>query len=289
MTPLRQTMITTMRMRGLADQTQRSYLHAVTSLARYTHQSPDQLTPAEVNRYFQYLVIERQLAPETCRVQYHGIRFLFMEVLGWSRTDLAITLPKCPQRIPHLLSRTEVSRIISASTNMIQKTMFILCYGCGLRVSELVRVKVGDIDGEQRLLRINQSKGAKDRLLPLPNALLIQLRSYWQRYRPREWLFPRRHSNQPRSDSYAQQGYTKAKRAAGITKVGGIHALRHAFATHSLESGVPVHRLQQLMGHRNLRSTLTYIHWIPLDQLEKSHCDLIGQLNADQDEERGHE
>jgi len=139
-----------------------------------------------------------------------------------------------------------------------------LTYGCGLRVSEVVALKVRDIDGERGLLRVEQGKGAKDRLVTLPGTLLNRLRSYWTHCRPEQWLFPSsRGLGEPICASTAQRIFANAKRRAGIDKIGGIHSLRHAYATHQLENGLPVHELQRLLGHNNLQSTERYLHWLP--------------------------
>lgn len=162
--------------------------------------------------------------------------------------------------------------------------MRTLCYGCGLRLSELLAVKVRDIDGERRLLRIEQGKGAKDRLVPISPALLAQLRGYWRLYRPSHLLFPARFSPTSQlSPTSVQKQYTRAKAAAGVEKTGGIHALRHAFATHQLEAGLPVHRLQRLLGHNNLHSTLRYVHWVPSYREGEGELDLIARLEVEHD------
>ncbi len=144
-------------------------------------------------------------------------------------------------------------------------------------------MQVSHLDGEQRLLRVEQGKGAKDRLMPLSETLLEQLRHYWRRSRPRGWLFPGRSPGQHLCCTSVQKAYTLAKRKAGITKDGGIHSLRHAYATHLLEAGLPIHRLQRLMGHRNLQSTLRYVHWVPGDCEGDGDFDLIPALEVDHD------
>jgi integrase/recombinase XerD len=280
MTPLRAKMIKAMQMRGFSPRTHQSYLAAVTDLARYTRRSPERLSAAEVNGYFEYLVTERQLAAASCRLMFNGIRFLYVQVLDWPEAALSIVLPKRPQRIPQLLTRAEVARILGACEEPRYRMMLTLCYGCGLRLSELVAVKVSHLDGERRLLRVEQGKGAKDRLVPLSETLLQQLRAYWRCYRPQEGLFPGRVPGQPLSPTSVQKIYTQSKQQAGVRKVGGIHALRHAYATHLLEAGLPVHRLQRLLGHRNLHSTLRYIHWVPHSREGAGELDLIGQLEV---------
>jgi len=279
MTPLRERMIKAMRMHGFSPRTHESYLAAVSGLARFTRRSPDTLTQGDLQRYFEHLTLERQLAPASVRLAYNGIRFLYLQVLAWPAVDLEVTLPKRPQRIPALLTRGEVAAILDACDKPRYRTMLTLCYGCGLRLSEVLALRVGDIDGERRLLRIEQGKGAKDRLVPLSPTLLEALRAYWRLYRPREWLFSGR-CGEALSPTALQKAYTRAKRQAGITKPGGIHALRHAYATHQLAAGLNVERLQRLMGHSSIQTTLRYVHWLPSAREGEGELDLIARLEG---------
>jgi integrase/recombinase XerD len=281
MTPLRQKMMDAMQVRGFSVRTHQSYLSAVSDLARYYHRSPAQLNTSELQAYFLYLVKERGLSGASCRLYLNGIRFLYLQVLGWDAFKVELHAPKAAQRIPELLTRAEVGQILSACKNTKHRMMLTTCYGCGLRVSELVALKVRDIDSERQLLRIEQGKGAKDRQVILSASLLEQLRDYWRRYRPTLWLFPRRESQIALDVSTPQKVFTVAKRRTGIDKVGGIHSLRHAYATHQLEAGLPVHQLQRLLGHQNLQSTLRYVHWVPGHQEGQRCTDLIAALEVD--------
>ncbi|MFO8233211.1 MAG: site-specific integrase [Longimonas sp.] len=264
MTILRDKMIRAMQQRGYSPRTQSCYLAAVVQLSRYFRRSPDALGIGELQRYCNYLVQERDLAPASCRQQYHGIRFFYLQVLQWPACDLTLVIPKCPQRIPALLTRDDVRRILQACSNDRHRMMLELCYGCGLRVSEVTRLRVSDIDGERSQLRIEQGKGARDRIVVLAPTLLQRLRGYWRDHRPRGWLFPRAtDAREPIGVTTPQKAYRAAKRKAGVSRAGGIHGLRHAYATHMLEHGVPVHQLQRLLGHRSLQSTLHYLHWLP--------------------------
>ena len=263
MSPLRQKMIDTMVLKGFAARTQETYLYAITQLAKHYRRSPDQLDVGDIERYFVFLLKERGLAPASVRVSVHAVQFLFRQVLQRPLLHSVIRYPKKPQRIPELLSRSEVQLILSHCRNGKQQTMLATCYGAGLRVSELVQLRVRDIDSEREVLHIRQGKGAKDRELILTPGLLRLLRRYWQRYRPCDPLFYGTELHSPAGISTAQKGYTRAKRGAGIDKQGGIHALRHAYATHQLEAGMPVHQLQRLLGHQSLRTTLRYVHWLP--------------------------
>ncbi len=282
MTPLRQQMISAMQQRGFSNRTHQSYLASVSGLAGYFHKSPDKLQTEHIQDYFVYLVQHRGLSGSSCRLHLNAIRFLYLQVLHWEQFDIPIQYPKRAQRIPELLTRQEVKQIIKACTNHKHRMMLLICYGCGLRVSELVALKVQHIDGERKLLRVEQGKGAKDRAVVLSRTLLMQLRRYWAGYRPARWLFP--NSNLPDSHlsiATIQRVFTKAKNKAGIQKVGGIHGLRHAYATHQLESGLAIHKLQHQLGHNNLRSTLRYVHWVPdYEQGQSAFNDLVDQLGV---------
>ena len=278
MTPLREKMIDAMRLRGFSPRTHESYLSAVSQLARYYHQPPDRLTTDQLQAFFLYLVKQRKLSPATCRLYLNGIRFLYLQVLQWPSLAVTLTVPKRPQRIPELLTRDEVSRIFTACENPKHRMMLITCYGCGLRVSELVSLKAGHIDGERRLLRIEQGKGGKDRLVPLSDGLLQHLRTYWRLYHPMHYLFVGCRPDVPLSVTTAQKAFQRSKRRAGVEKIGGIHSLRHAYATHLLEGGLPVQQLQRLMGHHNIHSTLRYVHWVPHYREAQGARDLVARL-----------
>ncbi|WP_250656290.1 tyrosine-type recombinase/integrase [Alkalimarinus coralli] len=270
MTPLRQKMIDLMLVKRFSPRTQQSYLYSVQSLAQYYHCSPDQLGQDEIQRYLIYLVKEKNLAANSCRLQLNGIRFFFHHVLKRPPYHLVLHYPRRPLQIPELLSRSEALRIVNAPQNLKHRTQLKLCYGCGLRVSEVVAVRIKDIDGERQLLRVEQGKGAKDRFVPLSPRLLEQLREYWRHYRPREHLFDSNHLGHATGVSTVQRVYTRSKKQAGVTKKGGIHALRHAFATQQLEAGLPIHLLQCWLGHKDIHTTMRYVHWVPHYQAGRS-------------------
>lgn len=280
MTPLRQQMITAMQMRGFSPRTHQAYLQAVQGLAGYYRQPPDRLDQGQVSAYLEYLVCERHLSAASCRLALHGIRFLFVQVLKRGEWDVPFPVPKQPQRIPELLTRVEVARILQACTNPKHHMMLEVCYGCGLRVSELCQLKVSNIDGQRHLLRVTQGKGAKDRAVILADTLLQHLRSYWQQCRPDDWLFPS--SLLPGNaihPSSIQRVYSCTKAHAGVHRQGGIHGLRHAYATHLLEAGLPVHQLQHQLGHQDIRTTLRYVHWLPgMAESGSPDTDLLAQL-----------
>ena len=279
MTPLRQKMIDAMLVRGFAERTRQSYLDAVRQLAQYYQCSPEVLDTEQIQAYFLYLVKQRHLSPASCRLYLNGIRFLYLQVLGWEAFEITIHTPKRAQRIPELLSRGEVARLLSACTNFKHRVMLTTCYACGLRVSELMALQVKQIDAERHVIRIEQAKGAKDRQVILGDQLLVLLRQYWQQYRPESWLFYGRDRHLALSITSAQKVFKRSKQRAGINKIGGIHSLRHAYATHQLEAGMPVHQLQRLLGHNNLQSTMRYVHWMPSHQHDVG-MDLLAALEV---------
>ena len=283
MSPLRQQMINAMQQRGLSDRTHQTYLYAVRQLAKYFQRPPDQLEPADIQTFFEYLVQQKGLSNASCRLHLNAFRFLYLQVLKRPSFEVTAVFPKRTQKIPELLTRREVRALITACDNVKHRSMLLTCYGCGLRVSELVSLKVQHIDGERGLLRVEQGKGAKDRLVAMSRGLLQVLREYWLFVRPRLWLFP--NANQPQlhlNVTSIQKAYRRAKQAAGVDKRGGIHALRHAFATHQLENGLAVHQLQHQLGHRHLSTTLRYVHWVASYQTEGAgFSDLIHGLGVD--------
>lgn len=284
-TPLRQKMIDELTLRGYSPKTLDSYLYALTKVAKHYNRSPDTLTVDEIQNWILYLINDRKLSKSSCRLYVNALRFLFVKVLKKKPLGVVITYPKLEQRIPELLTRKEVAAILQACPNAKHRMMLATCYGCGLRVSELICLKVKDIDGERYLLRITQGKGAKDRLVTMSPELLRQLRAYWNDFRPSTWLFsnatiPSKHL----TPTTPQKAFTRAKRKVGIKKIGGIHSLRHAYATHQLESGLSIHKLKQLLGHKDIHSTMRYIHWIPnYHNGQIPEADLLKQLEVNHD------
>ena len=285
MTPLRQQMIDAMQQRGFSDRTHETYLAAVRNLAKYYHKPPDEIQLEQIQEYFVYLVQQRGVSGSSCLLYLNALRFLYLQVLHWDHFDVPIHYPKRAEKIPELLTRQEVKQILDACINRKHRMMLTICYGCGLRVSELVAIKIRHIDGERHLLRVEQGKGGKDRAVILSATVLDQLRQYWIRYRPVLWLFPSAgRPSQHLTLATAQKAFKKAKTITGIEKIGGIHSLRHAYATHQLENGLPVHKLQQQLGHRGLQSTLRYLHWVPTYQQGQTvFSDLVARLEVGHD------
>ena len=261
MSTLRKQMEADMVLRGMSERTRESYVAAVAGLAKYYSRSPDQVSEAEVQRYLLHLIEERKLAWSSCNIAVSGLRFLYHTTLKRREAQFDIPRARAPQKLPQILAREEIARLIELTLNAKHRAILMSAYGAGLRVSELCHLKVGDIDSARMTIRVEQGKGAKDRYTLLSPRLLRELRRYWVGERPKEWLFSAtRDVNQPINTSTAQKIFYAAKRRAGIGKDCGIHGLRHAFATHLLEAGVDIHTIQRLMGHGHISSTLRYFH-----------------------------
>lgn len=263
MTPLRQALIDECKIRGYSNRTRDSYLYAVTQLAKYYHQSPDTVSEEQLEAYFRSLSLERGLSSATIHLQLNGIHFLYKYVL--KRTfSIDIVWPKQPRSIPTLLSKLEVKQIVAHCRHEKYRTMLKVYYGCGLRLNELIHVKVHDIDRARRTLRIHNGKGNKDRDVVLTESVLQLLRAYWLHFRATDWLFYSSRGMAFRvGDTSVQKAFREAVKLAGVKKKCSVHSLRHAYATHQLEAGMPLNQLQQQLGHADIRTTQTYLHWLP--------------------------
>jgi len=260
MTELRMRMDNAMLVRGMAERTREAYLAAVARLARHYHRSPDQLSPAEVQAYLVHMLREEHLAWSTCNIAVQAFRFFYHTTLGRPEPSFTIPGPKQRKSLPEILSPVEVRRLLASTSTRKQRAVLATTYAAGLRVSEVVQIQLRHIDAQRMCLRIEQGKGGKDRDTLLSPRLLEELRAYWRQYRPALWLFPTRDGKRPMDVSTAQKFYYAAKGRAGITKRGGIQALRHAFATHLLEAGTDLHTIQRLLGHGDLGTTMRYFH-----------------------------
>ena len=260
MSELRDRMIRDMTVRGFAPRTHKAYIAAVVRLAKHYRRSPHEITNDEVQTYLAHLIQERKLSWSTCSQAANAFRFLYHVTLGHPRTEFHVPLPKQPQKLPEILSREEVWRLLTAPSHPRHRLLLTTIYAAGLRVSEAIALRVSDIDADRMTIRIEQGKGAKDRYVPLAARLLQDLRAYWTSAPPGVWLFANRQGTRPIDITVAQKIYTLAKLRAGIVKQGGIHALRHAFATHLLEAGVDLHTVQRLLGHRQISTTMRYFH-----------------------------
>jgi integrase/recombinase XerD len=285
---LRQRMIEDMTSRKLGRHSQRSHIHSCIRFAAFLGRSPDTATADDI-RGFQLFLIENGLSICNRNRIMTGVRFLLRVTLR--RLDLAAEVYhiKEPQKIPLVMSQVEVKRLLAMAKNPKVRVLLALCYGCGLRAGEAVRLKVGDIDKAQGIIRIVQAKGRKDRHVMLSPEMLELLRQWWKvrlsfhdQSVPIEdrWLFPGRKRNQPMTTRQLIRLFHEAAEAANIKKPVTLHTLRHSFATHLLERGTDIRVIQALLGHDKLETTARYARVAtamisavesPLDQLSEPH------------------
>jgi integrase/recombinase XerD len=256
---MREAMLREMALRGFAARTQKCYVGWLSRLVSKTRVPAERLEESAVRQYLAELS-QRGVASSTMNQAIGAVRFFFNAVLHREWPLLEIPYQRAPQRLPVTLSPDEVGRLLAAVRGLRDRAAMEVAYGAGLRLNEVLHLKLTDIDSERMILRVDQGKGKKDRNVMLSPALLVTLRAYWKQSRPRTWLFPGLKGKKPLNATVIQRAFTEAKNAAGIAKPVSFHSLRHSFATHLLESGVNVRTIQALLGHRSLGSTQRYVH-----------------------------
>jgi len=264
MTPLRQSMMDAMLQRGYATSTRANYVKAIYSMAKYYRRDPAEYSATEVQAYLLHMVKERHVTFSTMNQTASAARFLYETVLGHERTLFHIPMAKVPVIQPELLSREEIARLFAVDANPVYRMILQTIYATGLRVFEACALRVRDIDSaaDRMCIRVEHGKGGKTRYTLLSPTLLERLRAYVRTTKSRDWLFCSRGGVRPLSVKSAQRAYWGARAQAGIIKRGGVHTLRHAFATHLLEGGVDLVTIQRLMGHSNISTTSRYMHLI---------------------------
>ena len=275
MTPLRQRMLDAMALRGLAARTMEAYIHAVIGLSRHYRCSPEVLTARQVQDYMLHLHRERKLSFSTVNQAASAFKFLYGTVLGLDLRQFDVPFARVPQQVPEMLSRQEVALLLACAPHVTAGTFLRLAYATGLRLNELCHLRWRDVhDAPDRMcIHVRQGKGGKGRLVPLTPDTLAVLQQ-WRALQPRaahgddvpDWVFTARADRcKPMHDQSPQRWYRAAANAAGITKHGGLHTLRHCYATHLLESGVDVYSLQQWLGHNHVDTTARYLHLVRPD------------------------
>jgi integrase/recombinase XerD len=261
--PLRQRMIEDMRLRQLNPKTQSGYLRAVSNFARYLGRSPATATIEDLRNYQLHLV-DSGTSPISLNAAITGLKFFFDVTLDRLELMAKMRPVRVPQKLPTVLSRDEVRRLIAAASNLKHQTALSLAYGTGLRASEVVALRVGDIDSQRMILRVEQGKGRKDRYAMLSPVLLERLRAWWRVARAQGkmldggWLFPGMNPVEPLTTRQLNRVVHAAAAAANIDKRVAMHTLRHSFATHLLEQKVDIRVIQVLLGHKKLDTTALY-------------------------------
>ena len=257
---LRQRMLGDMQLRNYSPHTINSYLRHVAQFAQHFHTHPDCLEPEHIRTYQQFLVHDKQVSWSTFIQAICALRFFYQTTLGQRWMVEHIPYPRRQKKLPVILSQSEVSALLVAPDNLKQRVILTTLYATGLRVSELCQLQGTDIDSERMVIQVRQGKGQRDRLVMLSPRLLPLLRHYWQQYQLVTWLFPGPKRTKPITTRGVFYICRKAGKAAKLTKAVYPHLLRHSFATHLLEDGVDLRRIQLLLGHSSLRTTSRYLH-----------------------------
>jgi site-specific recombinase XerD len=262
-------MIEDMQLRGFSPRTQEAYVRAVRQLAAHFHKPPDRISEEELRQYFLYLANIKRCARASFTIALCGIKFFFERTLRRSWTLLDLVRPPREKKLPVVLSRDEVHRVLSCVRLPVYRVCLITIYACGLRLLEGAQLRVADVDGGRKLLHVH-GKSRKDRYVPLPDKTLSLLREHWRTHRSPEWLFPApvRRGTQyfvpagagPISRSSVQSALGRAVKQSGIHKPAHVHTLRHSYATHLLEDRVQLRLIQEYLGHTSPKTTELYTH-----------------------------
>ena len=260
MTALRQRMLEDMKIRNLALNTQKNYLHHVSQFARHFGKSPEVLGPEDIRAYQFHITQEKKLAPATITIAVSALRFLYHVTLhrDWKLEEI-IPAPKRPQILPIILSPEEVLEFLSCVWLNVHRTILTCCYAAGLRISEALALQAPHIDSQRMVIRIEQGKGQKDRYVMLSPKLLEILREWWRQERPQHWLFPGQIPGTHITSGAVEYACREALQQSHISKPVTPHTMRHCFAVHLLEQGTDIRTIQLLLGHRSLATTARYL------------------------------
>ncbi len=268
MTPLREKFTEDMRVRGLTPAIQRSYIRHVAGYARYFGRSPEQLDCDAIHQYLVHLTEDRKLSAETVNTCVSALKHLYLNTLEMPWTDEYFPHVRRQTRLPVVLSQEEILQFFDHVAGLKNRAALMVCYGAGLRISETLALKVGDIDSQRMLIRVEQGKGQKDRYAMLSERLLEVLRRYWRichpgTGKPEDYLFPSWRANRHMSTTSLQIACREAGLRSGLRKKVTVHGLRHAFATHLLENGTDLRIIQALLGHERVDTTARYTRVAP--------------------------
>jgi len=259
MKPLRKKMYEDMRLHGLAERTQQSYVGAVKGLASHFNRSPDQLTEEELRQFFLYLIDTRKVAKSTVTVYLSGLKFFYEKTLGKTMPILGLVRPKKRKKLPTVLTIEEIKSILSQIRSPAIKMLLIMIYSCGLRLSEATHLDVASVDMGRMQVKVT-GKGSKDRYVPLAQRTKQLLSAYLNKHRPANWLFVGKVKEGPCPGSTVQKAFKSALKRTGISKPATVHTLRHSYATHLLENGIDIRIIQRALGHKYPSTTMVYAH-----------------------------
>ena len=269
MTPLRRRMIQDLTLAGYADNTVRAYVRAVAQLAAFYDRSPAELSEEDIRRYFLHLATVKKVAHSTHTLALCGIKFFYEQTLGRTWRVFDVARPRRSRKLPVVLSRDEVWKILAQVRNPSFRVCLLTIYSCGLRRLEGAHLRVEHVDGGRGLLQV-PGKGGRERCVPLPDATLELLRQHWRTHKDPRWLFPttRRsrspstspHGSVPITGDSVQKAFSRALKQSGVKKRAHVHTLRHSYATHLLEAGVNLRLIQEYLGHSSPRTTEIYTH-----------------------------
>jgi integrase/recombinase XerD len=283
-TPIARRYLDDMKLHGLAESTQISYMRAVKTFAHHFPKRADTITEAEARRYFLYLLDEKHASSSAFMIAYSAIKFFYVQTMKvtWSLFDLV--RPARERKLPSVLSREEVILTLNNVRVPIYRTCFLTIYSCGLRLNEGRHLQVADVDSRRSQLHIRHAKGGWDRYVPLPEHTLAKLREAYREHRNPVWIFPARTrgkqwlatTDHPIHYTSLQAAFRLAYAETGIHKPASVHTLRHSYATHLLEEGVDLVQIQRHLGHRSISTTALYLHLT--DVRIKQTQDIVNRL-----------
>jgi len=280
MTTLRQRMLEDLRIRNYAPSTVACYTRSVAEFASYFDKSPDKLGAKEIRQWQLYLLDEKKVKLPTYIQAVCGLRFFYRNTLHRKIDVDRLPLPRYETKLPVILSKAEVKALLEAPNSLCERAILATMYGAGLRVSEVVNLKVSDLDRERKVIHVRGGKGHKDRQVMFADSLREALAAWWRWRQPKDWLFPGERPGKPFSRETVHRMCKTAARLAGIKKRVHPHALRHAFATHLLDDGVSLPVIQALLGHLNLKTTARYLHVSDVAvRSAKSPLEMLGSLD----------
>jgi len=248
-------------LKAYSPNTQRAYLRCARHFAGYYMRSPEEMGEQEVRGFLLHLVRDRQASPANLDMHVNALKFLYNVTLKRPEVVEGLSHPKRPKTLPVILSPEEVLRVFAAIRSVKHKAIIATAYAAGLRISEVCGLRITDIDSQRMRIHVRSGKGKKDRYVMLAESLLVLLRQYYQKARPKgEYLFPGYKPHRPICTNAVRQVLRKVIRETGLAKKVTMHTLRHCFATHLLEAGTDIRILQVLLGHSSIRTTLRYTH-----------------------------